>query len=104
MAILLYRNYFYHSVSANQALGHFTLLVTTSAIGYAAAALITPPVTRRISKTAWIACLLALGGILTGPLGATFRPFSFLIVGFGINLVAQGVAICANTLSQEAMD
>ncbi len=66
--------------------------------------LITPPVTRRISKTAWIACLLALGGILTGPLGATFRPVSFLIVGFGINLVAQGVAICATTIIQEDVD
>jgi len=104
MSILLYRNYFYRSAGANAALGHYTLLVLASAAGYACAALVTPPVTRRLTKPAWIAVLLAAGAVVTGPLGATFDQAMFLIIGFGINVVGQSVAICATTILQEEVD
>src|SRR5215467_5610049 len=39
--LLLYRNYFYHGGSGNNALGHATLLVVTSAIGFGLAAVVT---------------------------------------------------------------
>src|SRR5579875_3416423 len=38
MSILLYRNYFYPGGNGNTALGHYTLVVITSALGYGAAA------------------------------------------------------------------
>ena len=50
MSILLYRNYFYPGSGAGEALGHFSLLVITSAVGYGLAALVTPAATRRLRQ------------------------------------------------------
>jgi len=104
MSILLYRNYFYRSAGANTALSHFTVLVIVSALGYACAALVTPQVTKRLSKPAWITLLLAGGAAVTGPLGQTFSVAAFLVIGFCLNLVGQGVAICATTIVQEQVE
>ena len=104
MALLLYRNYFYAGGTGNAALGHGTLVVITSAVGYGAAALITPVVTRRLSKGTWITWLLASGGVTTGILGATFRQIPFLALGFALGVVAQGVKICADTIVQQNVD
>ena len=104
MSILLYRNYFYRVAGANAALGSYSLLVGASAVGYASAALVTPGATRRLGKPAWIAVLLAAAAVVTGPLGATFSPVPFLIIGFGVNLASQGVAISATTIIQEDVE
>jgi MFS family permease len=103
MSILLYRNYFYPT-SANKSLAGFTLVIIASAVGYGAAAIITPIATRRLAKPTWIAVLLAAGGIVTGLLGSTFSQIPFVVIGFGLGVVAQGVAICATTIIQEMME
>ncbi|MBO0775867.1 MAG: MFS transporter [Actinobacteria bacterium] len=103
-SILLYRNYFYTTSAANRSLGHFTLVVVAAAIGFGAAAVITPVVTRRVPKTVWIAVLLAVGGIVTGILGPTFSQPAFLAIALTLGIVAQGVAICSITIIQERMD
>jgi MFS family permease len=103
-SILLYRNYFFRASGANSALGHFTLVVTAAAIGYGAAAVITPIATRRVSKAAWITAMLALGGVVTGVLGPTFQQVAFLAISLLLGVVAQGVAICATTILQQEMD
>lgn len=103
MSILLYRNYFYRS-NASVALAHYSVLVIVSAIGYGCAALITPSMTRRLSKPAWIALLLAAGAVVTGPLGETFEQATFLVVAFCLGLTGQGIAICATTILQEEVD
>jgi MFS family permease len=104
MTILLYRNYFYPSHDANAALGHLTLVVITSAAGYFIAAVITPPVTRHLSKRAWITCLLAAAGLSTGLLGSTFSQVPFLLAGFALGVTAQGVKICVDTTVQQQVD
>jgi MFS family permease len=105
MSVLLYRNYFYRDSGSNSALGHYLLIVIASAIGYGAAAVITPIATRRVTKMTWITVLLAGGGITTGLLGTGFRQPGFLVIGFLLGVVAQGVAICsATTLQQEVGD
>jgi hypothetical protein len=103
MSILLYRNYFYHS-SANNALAHFTLVVAASAIGYGAAAVITPIVTARLSAGALITILLAGAGVVSGPLGATFSQVPFLVIAVMLGLAAQGIAITATTIIQQEVD
>jgi MFS family permease len=103
MSILLYRNYFYATASANTSLKHFTLVVIAAALGYGAAAIITPLATRRLAKQTWIAILLAAGGVITGLLGPTFSQIPFVIIAFALGIVAQGVAICATTIIQEAV-
>ena len=100
MSILLYRDYFYRS-SVGAAEGHVGGLVIASGIGYACAALITPPVTRRLSKPAWITLLLIASAVVTITLGETFIQVAYLAIGFCLYLTRQGVAICATTILQE---
>jgi MFS family permease len=103
MAILLYRNYFYRSdVSAAE--GHFGTLVVIAGIGYFLAAVATPPVTRRLSKPAWITVLLAASSVVTATLGETFVQFAYLAIGFVLYFTRQGVAICVVTILQEEVD
>jgi MFS family permease len=103
MSILLYRNFFYRS-SVSVAEGHFGSLVVLSGIGYACAALVTPPVTRRLSKPAWITLLLAGAGVVTLALGETFSQPAYLAIGFCLYLARQSVAICVVTILQEDVD
>ena len=103
-SILLYRNYFYTASSANSSLAHFTLVIIAAAIGYGAAAVVTPIVTRWLSKAALITVLLGLGGVVTGLLGPTFAQPAFLAISLILGLVAQGVAICSVTIIQQRMD
>ena len=103
MSILLYRDYFYRS-SVGVAEGHVGGLVIASGIGYACAALITPPVTRRLSKPAWITLLLLASAVVTITLGETFIQVAYLAIGFCLYLTRQGVAICATTILQEEVD
>jgi MFS family permease len=104
MTILLYRNYFYPKGNGSTALGHLTLVVITSALGYFAAAVLTPWATTRVSKTVWITGLLTIGGVMVGLVGSTFRQIPFLVVGFALGVVAQGVKICVDTIIQQHVD
>ena len=103
MCILLYRDYFYRS-SVGSAEGHLGGLVVLSGIGYACAALVTPPAIRRLSKPAWITVLLAASAVVTAALGETFNQIAYLAIGFCLYLARQGVAICAVTILQEEVD
>jgi MFS family permease len=101
MSILLYRNYFYRTESANKALSHYAVLTALVAIGYGAAAFVTPIATRRIGKQTWISVLLLFAAVTTGLLGPPFSQAGFLILGFCLGLAGQGIAICATTILQE---
>ncbi|MBO0771780.1 MAG: MFS transporter [Actinobacteria bacterium] len=103
MSILLYRNYFYEDSSANSSLGHFALVVIAAAIGYGAAAVVTPLATKRLAKQAWMTLLLTAGGIVTGVLGPTFAQPAFLVIAFALGVAAQGITICATTIIQQVM-
>jgi MFS family permease len=82
----------------------FGLLITASAIGYGCAALVTPPVTRRLARVTWIALLLAASAVLTGVLGETFNQAAYLAMAFCVGLASQSLAICAVTILQEEVD
>jgi MFS family permease len=102
MSILLYRNYFYHS-TVTGAESHYTVLVTVVGVGYGCAAVVTPAVTRRLAKPAYIALLLVVSALVVGLLGETFSQVPYLIMGFILGLSGQGVAICATTILQEQL-
>jgi MFS family permease len=103
-ALLLYRNYFYSGGSGNKALGSVTLLVTTSAVGFGLAALVTPQGVKRLTKDQWIALWLLIGGVVTLLLGPTFDKYAYLVVGFVLGLSAQCVKICVDTTVQQTVD
>ena len=104
IGLLLYRNYFYPSGNGNKALGHATLLVITSAVGFGAAAIITPGVVRRFGKqtTIFLGLLMAAATMLV--LGTPFNQIGFLVLGALLGLSAQGVKICTDTTVQEEVD
>jgi len=104
MSILLYRNYFYPGSGGTKALQHFLPVVISSAIGYGAAAWLTPIATRRISNAAWITAVLAAGGVVTGVLGVSFGQMEFIVIGFALGVTAQGLAICTTTILQQEME
>lgn len=104
MSILLYRHYFFATTKAGASLESFTLVLIASGIGYGAAAIITPLATRKLATSAWISAMLALGGVVTGVLGPTFRQGAFIVIGFALGVVAQGIAICVTTIAQEGVD
>ena len=103
MSILLYRNYFYAGVKSTVAEAHYGELVALVAIGYFAAAFVTPQVTSRLTKPAFITVLLAASAIAIGLLGPTFTQVGYLVMGFILGLAAQGIAICATTILQEQL-
>jgi MFS family permease len=101
ISILLYRNYFYADVKPSTAEAHYGYLVAAVAVGYLCAALVTPPVTRRLTKPAYITVMLAASALLVGILGATFGQVAFIVMGFGLGLAGQSIAISATTILQE---
>jgi sugar phosphate permease len=103
LAIILYRNYFYPS-HATTAASHVAVLAAASAVGYACAALVTPPATKRVSKQAWIALMLLLSAVVTGLLGETFNQIAYLAIGFLLYLARQAMAISATTIIQEDVE
>jgi MFS family permease len=102
MTIILYRNYFYAG-HVTVAAAHIGQLAIFSAIGYACAALVTPPATRRLSKRTWITAMLAAAAA-TAALGGTFVQPAYLAVGFLLYLTKQSVAICSVTILQEEVE
>ena len=103
-ALLLYRNYFFHGGNGNKALGHVTLLVVASAIGFGLAALVTPEGVKRVTKDSWITIWLLIGGVVTIALGPTFNQYAYLLLGFALGLSAQCVKICVDTTVQQTVD
>jgi MFS family permease len=101
MSLLLWRNYFYAGESANKALTHYAVLTLIVAVGYGAAAFVTPIVTRWLTKRVWIATLLIVSAITFGALGPPFTQPTFLVLGFVLGLAGQGIAICTTTILQE---
>jgi len=103
MSILLYRNYFYPA-QVTVAESHVGTLAVFSAVGYACAALVTPPATRHLSKEAWITLMLIAAAIVTAVIGETFNAVAYLAIGFFMYLTRQSVAISAVTILQEGIE
>ena len=103
-ALLLYRNYFFHGGNGNKALGHVTLLVVASAIGFGLAAVVTPEGVKRVTKDSWIVIWLLIGGLVTLVIGPTFNQYAYLLLGFALGLSAQCVKICVDTTVQQTVD
>ena len=103
MSILLYRNYFYHAASnSNTALGGFLSVVISSAIGYGLAAWLTPIATRRMSNESGSPRCSPPAACSRSASGSTFVQVAFVVIGFVLGVVAQGIAISTSTILQQA--
>jgi len=103
MTILLYRNHFYpgHVTVAESHVGELALV---SALGYACAALITPPATRRLSKRTLIVVFFLVAAVVAGVGGETFQQAAYLAIGFFMYLTRQGVSLCVTTILQQDVE
>ncbi|KAB2344668.1 MFS transporter [Actinomadura rudentiformis] len=102
MTLLLCRNHF--TTDADAGLDKFALMLGVSGAGYFAAAVITPPVVRRISKQLWIAWLLGGGAGALLAFGMPFTEPAWAAGAFALGVVSQGVKLCVDTILQETID
>ena len=102
MTLLLCRNSFAND--PDEGLEKFAVMLGVSGAGYFVAALITPPVVRRISKQAWVAWLLGAAGLSLLALGMPFAERSWAAASFLLGVVSQGVKLCVDTTLQETID
>jgi MFS family permease len=98
MTVLLFGNYF--AKSAEAGMGGFAIVLVVSGIGYFLAAVITPPITERIRKETWIIIQLAFAAVAEVVFAAPFSPIPFIMGGFLLGIVSQGVKLCADTIVQ----
>ncbi|MBA3906922.1 MAG: MFS transporter, partial [Pseudonocardiales bacterium] len=101
--ILLYRNYFTDHGVWRAGLPGLAEVFAASGAGVLLAAVVTPRVTTRISKQAWIASLLAGAALVEGALAAPYRQDLFVAAALFLGFVAQGSKICVDTILQESV-
>lgn len=101
MTLLLCRNHF--ADDPDRGLETFALMLGVSGAGFFAAALITPPVVRRISKQAWVAWLFAAAAASLLVLGTPFAELPWAAGAFALGVVSQGVKLCVDTTLQETV-
>lgn len=102
--VLLYRNSFYDSHHTDAALSALALTVLVTGAGFLTAAVITPVVTRRLSRVRWIVVLLLGGAVVVVFPGALFTRWGTLVAAYAIGVSAQGVKICVDTIVQTGVD
>ncbi len=105
MTLLLYRNTFPDGggVFPGGILG-LGQVVAAAALGTLVAALVTPPVVRRIGTRRWIPVLLVGGAVVQPALGLWFTPVAVVLVGLVLGFVAQAVKICVDSTLQETVE
>ncbi len=103
--LLLYRNYFndpaHGTDSAMRGLG---LVFGAAGAGFFVAAMITPPITQRIGKPAWIVCALSAAAVFGFALAAPYEPPPLVLGAFLLGTAAQSVKLCVDTIVQESVE
>lgn len=105
MTLLIYRNTFATGggVFPGGILG-LGQVVAAAALGSLLAAVVTPPVVRRIGKRWWIPTVLTGGAAAQVGLGLWLAPGAVVLVGLLLGFVAQAVKICVDTTLQETVE
>ncbi len=106
--LLLYRNFFADRGLLRAGLVGLAEVVAASIVGYVAATVITPAITRRVTKESWIVAVFVLAAVAEA--GATVA-FGYpelvqaviLAAAFLLGIAAQGSKICVDTIVQETV-
>jgi hypothetical protein len=104
--LLLYRNYsgFTDHGWVRTDLPGLGQIVAAGSVGAVAAAVATPPATRRIGKHRWIVVVFALAALVEGTLAPTYRQVPFLAAALLLGFAAQASKICVDTIVQQTID
>jgi MFS family permease len=102
--LLLYRNYFTTDGFFRAGLAGLGQVVAATGVGVLAAAVVTPPVVRRIGKPAWITVTLLLAAVAEVALGVPFTMQTLLPAAVILAFVAQAAKISVDTIVQETVE
>jgi MFS family permease len=101
--VLLYRNYYSADGVFRVGLGGLAQFVIAAAIGGGFAALVTPPVTRRIGFVSWTGIVLVASGVFEVALVLPYRLPLQLLAGLVLGFTAQAIKICVDTTVQSTV-
>lgn len=103
--LLLYRNYFndpeHGTDAAMRGLG---LVFGAAGAGFFLAATITPMISRRIGKPAWMVLALFAAAVFGFALAAPYEPPPLVLGAFLLGTAAQSVKLCVDTIVQESVE
>ena len=104
--LLLYRNYAPFQTDGLLRGGIVGLgqVIFASTLGVLAGAVLTPAVTRRITKQAWIVTVFATASVVEVAFGLPYTQASFLVAALFLGLAAQASKICVDTIIQESVE
>lgn len=102
--ILLYRNYFHEPDEVDAAFNELSVAVLVSGAGFVAAAILTPVVTERITRRAWVLGLLGTAAFTQIIPGGFYTEPALLVAAFFLGLASQGIKIVVDTLVQTHVD
>jgi hypothetical protein len=100
--ILLFRNRFEHANEVSGLAG-FGIVVAASGVGLAAAALITPSMTKRFGMRGYVTALSVLAALMMVFPAALFTPWAIAVSAFGLGVTTRGVKICVDTTLQRVV-
>ena len=103
-SVLLYRNYFHAEGPLRVGLSGLAQFVAVIAIGGGVAAVVTPPISRRIGFVAWGGVLLAAAGVVELIFGLAFNLPAQLAGAGLLGFTAQGFKVCVDTTVQQHVD
>ncbi len=98
--VLLCRNTFNAPSDVDGGVRLLASVFAASGAGFAVAAVITPLVTQRLTKTGWIVTCYGMAAVLEAGLLVTLTVPSALVAAFGLGVAAQGSKICVDAIVQ----
>ncbi|HEU5034650.1 MAG TPA: MFS transporter [Mycobacteriales bacterium] len=102
--LLLYRNYFHDEGALRAGLVGLGQAFAAAAVGYVAAAVLTPVVAARLGKQRWIVVLLSIASTTQLATGLPFAMAPLLVGAALLGFTIQGTKICVDTVVQEEVE
>lgn len=98
--LLLYRNYFVTDDDVLASITGLVFVVAAASAGVLVAAVLTPPVARRVGGWRWVTMLLLGSAAAIAAFGLPMTEASLVVAVFCVNVTAQGVKIVVDTSIQ----
>jgi MFS family permease len=99
-SILIARNLLADPTDARDGLATFAAVLAATAVGFAAAIVLTPTLSPRTGVHGWIVLCLSLGAVSQAVLAVTYERAPLLVAAAVLGLAAQGTKIAVDTIVQ----
>jgi hypothetical protein len=103
-AILLFRSYFNDPDDVDAGFYSLGVAFTATGLGVFLAAVLTPEVTRHLSKQGWMVVCFAGAAAIEAVFVVVLAEWLVVVGAFVLGFAAQGSKICVDTIVQESID